>query len=67
MSLEPLWYEVSPYVYFVVGLASVLFSNSDLGLLASALLLTTSFTILRLRRIYRSPDKLEHHKYSRRR
>ncbi len=63
MSLEALWYEVSPYVYLVVGLASVLFSNSDFGLLASALLLTASFTILRLRRIYRS--RREFRKYSR--
>ena len=65
MSLEALWYEVSPYVYFVVGLASVLFSTSDLGLVFSALLLTASFIVLRLRRIYRSPDRQEYRKYSR--
>jgi hypothetical protein len=65
MSLEALWYEVSPYVYFVVGLASALFSNSDVGFVSSALLLAASFTILRLRRIYRSPDRLECRKYSR--
>jgi len=65
MRLEALWYEVSPYVYFVVGLASAAFSNSDFDLLCSALLLSASFTILRWRRLYRSPDRLESRKYSR--
>jgi MFS-type transporter involved in bile tolerance (Atg22 family) len=65
MSLEALWYEASPYAYFVVGLASALFSNSDVGFVFSALLLTASFTILRLRRIHRSPARVESRKYSR--
>ena len=65
MSVEATWYEASPYVYFVVGLASVLFSDSDLGLVFSALLLIASFAMLRLRRIYRSPDRQEYRKYSR--
>ena len=65
MRLEALWYEVSPYVYFVVGLASASFSNSDFGLVSSALLLAASFTIVRRRRIYRSPDRVESRKYSR--
>jgi len=65
MSVGALWYEVSPYVYFVVGLASASFSNSDFGLVSSALLLTASFTIVRRRRIYRSPDRVESRKYSR--
>jgi len=65
MSLGALWYEVSPYVYFVVGLASASFSNSDFGLVCSALLLTATFTIVRLRRIHRSPARVEVRKYSR--
>ena len=65
MRLEALWYEVSPYVYVVVGLASAAFSNSDVGLVCSALLLSASFTILRCRRLYRSPDRLDSRKYSR--
>ena len=65
MSLEALWYEASPYAYFVVGLASALFSNSVVGFVFSALLLTASFTILRLRRIHRSPARVESRKYSR--
>ena len=64
MSIEALWYEVSPYVYFVVGLASALFSNTDVGFVFSALLLTASFTIVRLRRIHRSPARVESRKYS---
>jgi hypothetical protein len=65
MSLEVVWYEASPYVYLVVGLAAAPFSNSDVGLISSALLLTASFTIVRLRRIYRSPDKRDARMYSR--
>ncbi len=65
MRLEALWYELSPYVYFVVGLASAAFSNSDLGLVCCALLLTASFTMFRLRRLYRRPDSVKLRKYSR--
>ena len=46
MSLEALWYEVSPYVYFVFGLVSAAFSQSDFGLVFSALLLSATFVIL---------------------
>jgi hypothetical protein len=42
-----------------------LFSNSDFGFAFSALLLTAAFTIVRLRRIYRSPVRVESRKYSR--
>ena len=65
MSLEALWYEVSPYAYFVVGLSSALFSDSDFGFVFCALLLTAAFIIVRLRRIYRSPVRVESRKYSR--
>lgn len=65
MILETVWYEVSPYVYVVVGLASSLISNSDLGLMFSALLLVASFTILRMRRMYRSPERQWYRKYAR--
>lgn len=65
MSLEALWYEVSPYVYAVVGMAAALFSNSVTGFVFSALLLSASLTIFRLRRIYRSPDNVQLRKYSR--
>ena len=65
MSVEALWYEASPYVYFVVGLLSAAFSNSDVGFVFSALLLTASFAVLRLRRIYRRPHRVQFRKYSR--
>ena len=65
MSLESLWYEVSPYVYFVVGLAAAAFSTSDFGLVCCALLLTASLTIFRRRRMYRSADSVKLRKYSR--
>ena len=65
MRVEALWYELSPYVYFVVGLASAAFSTSDFGLVCCALLLSASFTIFRLRRIYRRPDRVAFRKYSR--
>ncbi len=65
MRLETLWYEVSPYVYFATGLVATLFSNSNFGLLFSALLLAATFAILRMRRIYRSPQREALRKYSR--
>jgi hypothetical protein len=64
MSLEALWYELSPYAYCLVGLVSAAFSNSDLGFVFSALLLTASLAIFRLRRIYRSPKRVEFRKYA---
>jgi hypothetical protein len=65
MNVKVLWYEASPYVYVVVSLASLLFSSSGIGLMFSALLLTASLSILRMRRIYRSPGARKHRKYSR--
>ncbi len=64
MSVEALWYEVSPYAYCVVGLVSAAFSNSDFGFVFSALLLTASFAIVRRRRLYRRPDRVEFRKYA---
>jgi hypothetical protein len=60
-----LWYETSPYVYLVVGLASMLFSNSAPGFVFSTLLVVVSITIFSLRRIYRSPEQQKYRKYSR--
>ena len=65
MSLEALWYQVSPYVYCVVGLMAAVFSNSDFGFIFSAILLSASLAIFRLRRIYRRPERVEMRKYSR--
>ena len=65
MRVTAWWYEAAPYVYFVVGLVSASFSNSDVGFVFSALLLTASFTIVRRRRIHRSPERRAYRKYSR--
>jgi hypothetical protein len=65
MNLEALWYEISPYLYLVLGLASVLFSSSTLGLLFSAILVAIAATLLCLRRMYRSPASERLRKYAR--
>jgi hypothetical protein len=65
MSLEALWYEVSPYLYFLVGLVAVLFSTSTSGFLFSAILIAIAVTLLCLRRIYRSPASEHLRKYAR--
>ena len=65
MILEALWYEISPYVYLFVGLASVLFCTSTLGFVFSAILVAIAVTVLCLRRVYRSPASEKLRKYSR--
>ena len=65
VTLEALWYEACPYVYAVLGLASVLFSHSAPGLVFSALLLAASLYILRRRRSHRSHESRQYRKYSR--
>ena len=63
--LEALWYEASPYVYAVVGLASVLVGDSAPGFLFSVLLVAVAVAILRLRRSHRSPQSRHYRKYAR--
>lgn len=60
-----LWYETSPYVYFVAGLASMLFSTSAPGFAFSTLLVIAAVAIFSMRRIYRSPERQKYRKYSR--
>jgi len=55
----------SPYVYFIVGLASMLFSTSAYGFAFSTLLIVVAVTIFSLRRAYRSPERQKYRKYSR--
>ena len=59
------WYETSPYVYFVVGAGSMLFSNSAFGFAFSTLLVIVAVAIYSLRRTYRSPEQRKYRKYSR--
>jgi hypothetical protein len=63
--LEAAWYEAAPYVYIVLGLVSILISNSAPGWLFSALLLAVSIAILCRRRHYRSPESRKYRKYAR--
>ena len=63
--LLDLWYETSPYIYFVLGFGSLLFSDSAPGFAFSTLLIIVSVTIFSLRRIYRSPERQKLRKYSR--
>lgn len=53
MDLETLWYEFSPYLYAVAGVASILSTRSTVGIVSGLLLLAASGTILRLRWNYR--------------
>jgi hypothetical protein len=63
--LGTLWYEASPYVYAVVGLASILFSSSTPGMVFSGLLVAVSLDIIRRRRSYRSHESEQYRKYAR--
>ena len=65
MRFEALWYETSPYVYFVFGLSATLFSHSAVGLAFSATLVSAAATIVCLRQIYRSPARQRLRKYAR--
>jgi hypothetical protein len=62
---QDLWYETSPYVYFIVGVVAMLFSTSASGFAFSTLLLVVAITIVAMRRTYRSPEQQEFRKYSR--
>lgn len=53
MDLETLWYEFSPYVYAVAGIASVASTRSTVGIVSGVLLLAAAATIFRLRWTYR--------------
>jgi len=52
-SLESLWYEVSPYVFVILGVTTALFTNRT-GALFGALLMIVASWILTMRWSYRS-------------
>jgi hypothetical protein len=62
---QDLWYETSPYVYFIVGVVAMLFSTSASGFAFSTLLLVVAVTIVSMRHTYRSPEQQKYRKYSR--
>ncbi len=49
MDLEELWYETSPFIYALLGLAVLLNTDGFLAKASGALLLVASATVLRLR------------------
>ena len=53
MDIETTWYEFSPYIYALVGLATIAATDSRLSVCSGALLLVAAATILRLRWVHR--------------
>jgi hypothetical protein len=53
MDIEVLWYEFSPFIYIAIGVASVIFSPSQLTVLCCGLLLIASSSIIRMRWVHR--------------
>lgn len=56
-ALEPLWYEISPYVFFVIGISAIS-GAGRLGEVFGVLLLLMALLIIKLRWSYRSPRML---------
>lgn len=57
MDLEKLWYEISPYAYFILGIVALIMADSKMAYVSAALLISAAFTILTLRRHYRAAEK----------
>jgi hypothetical protein len=53
MSIEDIWYESSPYVYLLAGLAALAWSDGTMATVSALLLLIAAATILRLRWVHR--------------
>jgi hypothetical protein len=53
MDLETIWYELSPYVYTLSGLAAFAAADVRMGQWSGALLLGAALTIIRLRWVNR--------------
>lgn len=49
MNIETWWYELSPYLYVIVGLISIAFSSTYLAMMPGCLLLIAAGTIVRMR------------------
>lgn len=52
-TFEPLWYELSPYLYTAIGVITI-FKTNLLGAVFGSLLIATSLLILKIRWSYRS-------------
>jgi hypothetical protein len=53
MSIEDVWYESSPYLYLLAGLAALAWSEGTMATVSALLLLLAAATILRLRWVHR--------------
>lgn len=51
--LEPLWYEISPYLFFVLGMAAITHAT-PMATAFGALLLVMALLIIKMRWSYRS-------------
>lgn len=54
--IETLWYEIKPFVYVIVSLASFLSAENSVGMGSAALLLLTCMLILMMRSAHRRND-----------
>ena len=57
MNLEKTWYEVSPYIYGVIGVMALVLAESKIAYLSAALLMSSSITIITLRQHYRAAER----------
>jgi hypothetical protein len=53
MHIETCWYEISPYLYIIVGIISIGFSSTYLAMFPGCLLIIAALTIIRLRWVHR--------------
>lgn len=53
MDLETIWYEISPYVYTISGVAALLAADARMGQWSGVLLLGAALTVIRLRWVNR--------------
>jgi hypothetical protein len=49
MDYETIWYEISPYVYTIAGVCTVVSADVQFGKISGVLLLIAALTIIRLR------------------
>ena len=53
VDIETAWYELSPYIYIVVGAAAIFYASESLARLPGMLLIVAALTIIRLRWVHR--------------
>ena len=53
MDIKTCWYEVSPYLYIIVGVISIALSSTYSARLPGGLLIIAALTIIRMRWVHR--------------